>query len=139
MATHDTDTPTHETSAPAYRVTIDTDACEGIFACLTRDPRFVEADDGLATIDPDADPAPPSKGSDEDRDPSDRSPPDGSDDGRIREEDGRIVAEFADDRIEEARKAAAACPPNAITVEERTPRTDGGERVDRTNDRTDGR
>lgn len=120
MATHDTDTP-NETPAPAYRVTIDTDACEGIFACLTRDPRFVEADDGLATIDPEADPA----------------PPDGSDDGRIREEDGRIVAEFADDRIEEARKAAAACPPNAITVEECPPRaTDGGERTERTDDRT---
>lgn len=121
MATHDTHA--HENGTPAYRVTIDKDACEGIFACLTRDPRFVEGDDGLATIDPDADPV----------------PPEGSDDGRIREEDGRIVAEFADDRIEEARTAAAACPPNAITVEERTPRTDGGERADRTNDRTDGR
>lgn len=109
MATHDTDTPTHETPAPAYRVTIDTDACEGIFACLTRDPRFVEAEDGLATIDPEAD----------------RSLPDGSDDGRIREEDGRIVAEFADDRIEEARTAAAACPPNAITVERVERGTDG--------------
>jgi ferredoxin len=101
----------------AYRVTIDKDACEGIFACLTRDPRFIEADDGLATIDPAADPVPPSDlGSDEDRDPFDRSPPEGSDNGRIREDDGRIVAEFDDDRIEEARKAVAACPPNAIAV-----------------------
>lgn len=116
MATHDT--PTHET--PAYRVTIDKDACEGIFACLTRDPRFVEADDGLATIDPEAD----------------RSPPDGNDDGRIREEDGRIVAEFADDRIEEARTAAAACPPNAITVERVAPRATDG---DGTDGRTTGR
>ncbi len=96
MATDDTHGET-----PAYRVTIDRNACEGIFACLTRDPRFVEADDGLATIDPAADPA----------------PPDGSDAGRIREEDGEIVAEFDDDRIDEARRAAAACPPNAITVE----------------------
>ena len=119
MATHDTHA--HENGTPAYRVTIDKDACEGIFACLTRDPRFVESDDGLATIDPEAD----------------RSPLDGSDDGRIREENGRIVAEFADDRIEEARTAAAACPPNAITVEERPPRaTDGGERTERTDDRT---
>ena len=84
-----------------YRVTIDKDACDGIFACLTRDPRFVEDEDGLATIDPAADPAPPA----------------GSDDGEIREEDGKIVAEFEDDRIDEAQAAAAACPPNAITVE----------------------
>lgn len=131
MATHDTDT--HENGTPAYRVTIDTDACEGIFACLTRDPRFVESDDGLATIDPEADPVPPS-GRRSDEDPS---PPEGSDDGRIREENGRIVAKFADDRIEEARTAAAACPPNAITVEECPPRaTDGGERTERTDDRT---
>jgi len=85
-----------------YRVTIDKESCDGIFACLTRDPRFVEAEDGLAAIDPSADPV----------------PPEGSDEGRIREEDGRIVAEFDDDRIDEARAAAAACPPSAITVEE---------------------
>ncbi|WP_433628301.1 ferredoxin [Halomicrococcus sp. NG-SE-24] len=85
-----------------YRVIVDEDACEGIFACLTRDPRFVEGEDGLATVDPAADPVPPS----------------GSDEGRVREEDGRIVAEFEDDRADEARQAAAACPPGAITVEE---------------------
>jgi ferredoxin len=101
MAIDDTDTTDRETPGTAYRVTIDTDACEGIFACLTRDPRFVESDDGLATIDPAADPVPPV----------------GSDDGRIREEEGRIVAEFDDDRLEEAREAAEACPPDAITVE----------------------
>jgi ferredoxin len=84
-----------------YRVTIEKDACDGIFACLTRDPRFVEADDGLATVDPEADPV----------------PPEGSDEGTIRETEGRVVAEFADDRIDEAQAAAAACPPNAITVE----------------------
>ena len=124
MATNDTNAHENGTPATAYRVTIDKDVCEGIFACLTRDPRFVEADDGLATIDPEADPVPPA----------------GSDDGRIREEDDRIIAEFVDDRIEEARKAAAACPPNAITVEECTPRaTDGGERPGRTNERTDER
>jgi ferredoxin len=105
MATDHTDTADHETPGTAYRVTIDTDACEGIFACLTRDPRFVEADDGLATIDPGADPV----------------PPEGSDDGRIREEEGRVVAEFDDDRIEEARTAAEACPPGAISVERVAP------------------
>lgn len=121
MTTHDTHTDEDEVGTPAYRVTIDRDACDGIFACLTRDPRFVEADDGLATIDPAAD----------------HSSPEDSDDGRIREEDGRIVAEFDDDRIDDARKAAAACPPNAITVEERPPRaTDGGERTECTDDRT---
>jgi len=88
-------------STPTYRVTIDKDACDGIFACLTRDPRFVEADDGLATIDPAADPV----------------PPEGADEGRIHHEDGRVIAEFDDDRIDEARQAAAACPPNAITIE----------------------
>jgi len=33
-----------------YEVRLDRDACEGIFACLVRDERFVEAADGLATI-----------------------------------------------------------------------------------------
>ncbi|WP_253738616.1 ferredoxin [Halohasta salina] len=82
-----------------YEVTLNKDPCDGIFACLTRDPRFVEADDGLATIDPDADPI-----------------YDGG--GEVHEEDGRVVATFDDDRIEEAKQAAAACPTNAIVVEE---------------------
>jgi ferredoxin len=85
-----------------YRVEIDTEACDGIFACLTRDPRFVEDDDGLVTIDPTADPV----------------PPEGYNDGdsRVRRENGRIVAEFEDNRIDEAQQAAVACPMNAITV-----------------------
>ncbi|MFC6772237.1 ferredoxin, partial [Halorubrum pallidum] len=37
-----------------YTVTVDRDACDGVFACLVRDPRFVEDDDGLAGIDADA-------------------------------------------------------------------------------------
>lgn len=90
------------TDMSEYHVTIDREICDGIFACLTRDPRFVEADDGLATVDPEADPV----------------PPEGSDEGLIREEDGRIIATFDDDRLDEARRAAAACPVNAITVEE---------------------
>jgi len=74
-----------------YRVTIDTDACDGIFACLTRDDRFAEGEDGLATIEADA--------------------------TNVRREEGRVVAEFDDDRRADAEQAAAACPPNAISVE----------------------
>lgn len=85
-----------------YRVSIDLDACDGIFACLTRDPRFVEADDGLVTIDPTADPVPPAD----------------SDAGCIRREDGTVIAEFDDERIDEARQAAAACPTDAIRVDD---------------------
>jgi len=83
----------------AYEVTLNKEPCDGIFACLTRDPRFVEDDDGLATIDPDGDPI-----------------YDG--DGEVREENGTVIASFDVERIEEARQAAAACPVNAITVEE---------------------
>lgn len=84
---------------PAYRIEIDKAACDGIFACLTRDPRFVEAADGLATVDPDADPVYDSEGA-------------------VTEGEETVVAEFDDDRIDEARQAAAACPPSAITVTE---------------------
>ncbi|QGA82250.1 ferredoxin [Halomicrobium sp. LC1Hm] len=72
-----------------YRVALDREACDGIFACLVRDDRFVEASDGLATI-----------GAGE-RDP-----------------DETVVATFDDDRIEDARQAAAACPVDAISVRE---------------------
>jgi ferredoxin len=34
-----------------YRITLDKTACEGIFACLVRDDRFVEDADGLAAIE----------------------------------------------------------------------------------------
>ncbi len=76
-----------------YRVEIDTDACEGIFACLVRDDRFVEREDGLAGIDAGTAEA-------------------------HRTGENAVVAEFDDDRLEDARQAAAACPPGAITVEE---------------------
>ena len=33
-----------------YEITVDLDACEGIFACLVRDDRFSEAADGLVTL-----------------------------------------------------------------------------------------
>ncbi len=76
-----------------YRVTIDTDACEGIFACLVRDDRFVESDEGLADFE-------------------------AATAETYRTDEGSVVAEFDDDRLETARQAAAACPPGAITVEE---------------------
>lgn len=85
-----------------YRVTIDRDACDGVFACLTRDPRFVEDNDGVATLDPSADPA----------------PPENSDDGAIRERAEAVIGEFDDERVADAQAAAAACPFDAITVEE---------------------
>ncbi|QLK25502.1 ferredoxin [Natrinema zhouii] len=82
-----------------YEVTIEKDACDGIFACLTRDPRFVEGEDGLATIDPGADPVYDCE-------------------GEVTDNAERVVATFDDDRIDEARQAAAACPTDAIIVEE---------------------
>ena len=76
-----------------YRVTVDLDACDGVFACLVRDDRFVESDEGLATFDP------------EEADAVERT-------------DDTVAATFTDDRIEDARQAAAACPLDAITVED---------------------
>jgi len=73
-----------------YRVSLDRAACEGVFACLVRDERFVEASDGLATVE-------------------------GANDGNA---SGEIVATFDDNQIEDARQAAEACPVDAITVTE---------------------
>ncbi|RQG89247.1 ferredoxin [Natrarchaeobius halalkaliphilus] len=84
---------------PRYEVTIEKDACDGVFACLTRDPRFVEDEDGLATIDPGADPVYDCE-------------------GELTETAERVVATFDDDRIDEARRAATACPTDAIVVDE---------------------
>ncbi|PSQ03690.1 ferredoxin [Halobacteriales archaeon QS_6_71_20] len=87
-------------SEPAsYTVTVDRDACDGVFACLVRDPRFVEADDGLAGID-------------------------AADAESVERADASVTATFADDRIDEARQAAAACPLDAIAV---TPAEGGAE------------
>jgi ferredoxin len=36
-----------------YTITIDRETCDGIFACLVRDDRFVEDADGLAAIEVD--------------------------------------------------------------------------------------
>jgi ferredoxin len=73
-----------------YRIRLDRGACEGIFACLVRDDRFVEADDGVATIN-----------------------------GAEAEREGTVTLDCDDDRLDDARGAAAACPVDAITVEER--------------------
>ena len=78
-----------------YRVRLDRGACEGVFACLVRDDRFVEAADGVATID-DVDP----------------------DAFEARAGSEELSATFADNRIVDARQAARACPVNAIDVTE---------------------
>ena len=75
-----------------YRVRLDREACDGVFACLVRDDRFVEADDGLATI----------AGADADAD-ADAS-------------DGTATLAVDDDRLDDARRAARACPLDAIDV-----------------------
>lgn len=72
----------------SYQIRLDRDACEGIFACLVRDDRFAEDDDGLATIDVDG----------------------------VHREGDDLVATVEDDQIETARQAEAACPVDAISV-----------------------
>ncbi|HMB49435.1 MAG TPA: ferredoxin [Natronoarchaeum rubrum] len=78
-----------------YRIELDRDVCEGIFACLVRDERFVEADDGLASIE--------GADAEAEGDAADRP----------------LVAAFDDDRIDAARQAADACPVDAIEVTKR--------------------
>jgi len=75
-----------------FRVTIDRQACAGIFACLARDDRFVEGAEGLATLDPEAAES-------------------------LHRSDTEVTAVFAEGR-EHAEQAAMACPPDAITVED---------------------
>ncbi|WP_324756057.1 ferredoxin [Haloarcula sp. GH36] len=76
-----------------YQVRLDRAACDGIFACLVRDDRFVEAEDGLAAIE------------------SDGEDTLGDHDG-----DGNQLVTFDDDRLEAAQQAASACPVDAIDV-----------------------
>ncbi|ELZ61886.1 MULTISPECIES: ferredoxin [unclassified Haloferax] len=80
-----------------FEIEIDRDACDGIFACLARDGRFVEDDDGLATIDPDA-----------------------AGVVRVERTDERVVAVLEGDAKadDDATLAAQACPPGAISVRE---------------------
>ncbi|SHH00881.1 ferredoxin [Halobaculum gomorrense] len=77
-----------------YTVTVDREACDGVFACLVRDDRFVEAEDGLAALDPTTAVA------------TSRS-------------ETRVSATFerGDGGEADARQAAAACPLDAITVD----------------------
>ena len=70
-----------------YEISVDLDACDGVFACLVRDGRFAEAEDGLVTL------------------------PGGD------REAGELAATFDDERRGEAEQAAAACPLDAISVE----------------------
>ena len=76
------------------RIEIDRVACDGIFACLVQDDRFIEDDAGLATIDPDAA---------------------GVVDVERTEE---TVTATVDGDADAAGLAARACPPGAITVRE---------------------
>ncbi|MFB6223400.1 MAG: ferredoxin [Haloarcula sp.] len=76
-----------------YQITIDRDACDGVFACLVRDGRFAEDGEGLATLDTDG--------------PTE-----------LKVDDAHaVVATFDDDRRDDAEQAAAACPLDAIHVE----------------------
>ncbi|GAB6877995.1 ferredoxin [Halorubrum gandharaense] len=90
-------TETTSAATTTYRVTVDLDACDGVFACLVRDDRFVEADDGLAGFDSAAA------------------------SGGVERTPDAVSATFTDDRVDEARQAAAACPLDAIAVEEVQP------------------
>ncbi|MFB6117195.1 ferredoxin [Halosegnis sp.] len=72
-----------------YTVRLDREACDGIFACLVRDDRFVEAADGIAALADETGAA----------------------------DSPTAVATFDDDRLAAAEDAAAACPLDAIDVE----------------------
>ncbi|SDG05721.1 ferredoxin [Halorientalis regularis] len=78
---------------PEYTITLDRGACDGIFACLVRDDRFVEREDGLAGIEGEA---------------ADGTEP----------TEATVTATFDDDRLADAEQAAAACPVDAISVTE---------------------
>lgn len=81
------------TDTDTYDVTVDRDACDGVFACLVRDPRFVEDEDGLAGVDPET--------------------------AVSLDSDAEFVtARFDDEGRDDAEQAAAACPLDAITVTE---------------------
>ena len=86
-----------------YRVRLDREGCEGVFACLVRDDRFVEAPDGLATIEASEGLSAADGGSRSDRDcePNERD---------------ELHVSFADDRLADAKQAARACPVDAIEV-----------------------
>ena len=78
------------------RVEIDRAACDGIFACLVHDDRFVEDETGLATVDPDAA---------------------GVVDVERAMDNYDLASGFEGD-ADAAALAERACPPGAITVRE---------------------
>ncbi|WP_336337455.1 ferredoxin [Haloarcula brevis] len=86
-----------------YRITIDREACDGVFACLVRDDRFVEDSAERRS-------AAHSSG---------QGPREDSAGLAAIETDDRtaIQATFDDDRRDDAEQAAAACPLDAIAVE----------------------
>ena len=84
-----------------YRITIDREACDGIFACLVRDDRFVESAERSSAED--------SSGQ--------RPRDDGPGLAAIEVDDEQaIAATFEDDDRAAAEQAAAACPMDAISV-----------------------
>lgn len=95
----------HSPTSSRYRIAVDLETCDGVFACLVRDGRFQEAEDGLVTL-----PGGERRGGDRDeRRDGDRT-------------GAAVVATFDDDRRDEAeRAAAAACPLDAIDVTEGEP------------------
>jgi ferredoxin len=95
-----------------YRVRLDRAACEGVFACLVRDGRFVEAADGLATLTVEGDELPDEREGAAADGAGGGTGAAGSDDA-CRDE---LVATFADGRLDDARTAARACPVDAIEV-----------------------
>ena len=80
---------------PEYTIRLDRDACDGIFACLVRDDRFVERADGLAGIE---------------------AADDGTECDRQTHGGTVTVTVDDDDRLADAEQAAAACPVDAISV-----------------------
>ncbi|MDS0278744.1 ferredoxin [Halomicroarcula sp. S1AR25-4] len=86
-----------------YRITIDREACDGVFACLVRDDRFVEESAERSSADHS----------------SGQRPREDSEGLAVLEVDGAeaVAATFDDDRRESAEQAAAACPLDAISVE----------------------
>ena len=78
--------------ASTYRVSLDREACEGIFACLVRDDRFEEGRDGLAVLAGE----------------------------EVTGPEAEITATFEDSQYERAKQAARACPVDAIEVAEVT-------------------
>ena len=84
-----------------YRVTIDREACDGVFACLVRDDRFVEsAEQGSADSS------------------SGQGPREAGLAAIEVDDEHAIAATFDDDRRGDAEQAADACPLDAITVED---------------------